>query len=202
MKNRGLLTRPTISPLGTHKDPTPADLPNHQIANLAAELTHKDAIVPDQETAQPNTLMEVSGPQLRARLSPVPADAAKRYTLILKLDLGLHQGLEASLVRLSPSARSAAKRAMLLAFRSRLAVTPLKAVLAVTPSDAVSYRIDIRLPDPVVSQLLAEAGKCAFEPRATALARSLAPHFANFVRDALGPISAAASANSVTEPTS
>jgi hypothetical protein len=90
---------------------------------------------------------------------------------------------------------------MVLAFRSHLAVIPLNAVNAVLPGDAVSYRIDIRLPDPLVGKLLATAGQCAFEQRATALARSLAPHFAAFLREALEPIPAAASANLVGEPT-
>jgi hypothetical protein len=201
MKNRGLLTRPAISPLGTHKDPTPADLPNQQNSNLAAGLTRKDAIVRDQETPQPNTPIEESGAQSRATSAPVPAVAAKRYTLILKLDLGLHQGLEASLVRIGPSARSAAKRAMLLAFRTHLARIHPNGVPAVATVDAVPYRIDIRLPDPLVRQLLTAARQIAFEPKATALARSLGPHFADFVRGALASSSAAARGHRVAEPT-
>ena len=194
MKNRGLLSRSSISPLGTHKDPTPLDLPNQPISNVAPELTRNETIVPDQEPAPADPDVVDSGQPLRAKASPVPTSTAKRYTLVLKLDAVLHQRLEASLESFGLSARSAAKRAILLAFRSHLAVIPLNGVPAVAPVDAVSYRIDIRLPDPLVRQLLAAVGQNAFEPKATALARSLAPCFAAFVRDALA-------SNSATAPT-
>lgn len=201
MKNRGLLTRPTTSPLGAHKDLTPADLPNQQVANLAAELSQNETTMPDPRPPHPNPPAEKSGPPLRAAASSAPTGTAKRYTLVLRLDAELHQRLEAWLRPLVPSARSVAKRAMLLAFRSHLTVIPLKTASVVPPYDAVPHRIDIRLPDPLVRQLLAAAGQTAFEPKTTALARSLAPHFADFVREALGPMPAAASENRVAEPT-
>lgn len=202
MKNRGFLTRPTISPLGTHKDQTPAEFPKQQVAVVTAEFTQKDAIAPDQGPPQPSPPVEKSGPPLRAAASSAQTGTAKRYTLVLKMDAVLYHHLEAWLKPLVPSARSAAKRAMLLAFRSHLAtINHLNGVPAVAPVDAVSYRIDIRLSEPLVRQLLAAAGQTAFEPKATALARSLAPHFADFVREALGPMPASASANRVAEPT-
>jgi hypothetical protein len=201
MKNRGLLTRSIVSPLGMHKDPTPAELTNQQLANVPTEVTPNDLARTDQMQPQQDPDMQDADKPSRPKSRPVPKVTARRYTLVLKLDSGLHRRLDVSLARFGPSSRSAAKRAMLLAFRSRLAVTPLNAVLAAAPIDVVSYRIDIRLPDPLVGKLLATAGQSAFEPMATALARSLAPHFADFVREALGPIPAAASANRVAEPT-
>jgi hypothetical protein len=201
MKNRGLLTRPAVSPFGTHKDPAPADLPNQRDANSPTEVAPNDLAGTDQTPPLQVLDMRDADKPSRPKSGLVPNVTARRYTLVLKLDPALHQRLDASLTRFGPSSRSAAKRAMLLAFRSRLVVTPLNAFLPAAPIDAVSFRIDIRLPDPVVSQLLAAARQSVFEPRATALARSLAPHFADFVREALGPILAAASANRVAEPT-
>ena len=201
MKNRGFLTRPTISPLGTHKDLTPADLPNQQVANVTAEMSYTETVAPPQEPRQPNPPVEKSVPPSRTAVSSTPTGTAKRYTLVLKLDAVLYQRLEAWLEPLVPSARSAAKRAMLLAFRSHMVSIPLNGVPAAAPVDAVSYRIDIRLPDPLVRQLLAAAAQAAFEPKATALARSVAPHFADFIREALGPIPAAAATNRVADPT-
>lgn len=201
MKNRGLLTRSAISPLGKHKDPTPAELPNQQVANVSPEVIPNDLTQTDKTPRQQDLDMRDAEDPSRPKSQPAPKLTARRYTLVLKLDPDLHRRLQASLATFSPLARPAAKRAMLLAFHSRLAVTHLKAVLAAAPIDAVSYRIDIRLPDPLISKLLATAGQSAFEPRATALARFLAPHFADFVWEALGPIPAAASANRVVEPT-
>lgn len=199
MKNRGLLTRPSISPLGTHKDPTPADLPNQQATNVAAALSRNEMVGPEKESPQPNLPAQDSGQPLRAKASPVPTSTAKRYTLVLKLDSVLRQRLEASLERHGPQARSAAKRAMLLAFRSHLAIIPLSGVPALVSVDAVSYRIDIRLSDLLVHQLLAAVGQNAFEPKATALARSLTPCFASFVRDTLASNSGSVDISRTTE---
>ena len=201
MKNRGFLTRPAISPLGRHKDQTPADLSNQQVANVTAEVSQNETIAPPQEPRQPNPPVEKSGPPLRTKASSFLDGTAKRYTLVLKLDAVLYHHLEAVLEHLGPSARSATKRAMLLAFRSHLARICLDDAPAAAPVDAVSYRIDIRLPEPLVRQLLAAVAQTAFEPKATALARSVAPHFADFIREALGPIPAAATTSHVAEPT-
>lgn len=197
MKNRGLLTRPNTSPLGTHKDPAPADLPKQQVANVAADKTHTQKVVRVQRTSQPGPPVEESCPPLRSTASSVQTGTVKRYTLILKLDAVLSERLKAWLEHLGPSERSAAKRAMLLAFRSHVVSIPLNGVPAAAPVDAVPHRIDIRLPEPLVRQLLDAAGQTAFVPKTTALARSLAPHFADFVRQALGPMPAAASENHV-----
>ena len=192
MKNRGLLTRSTISPLGMHKDPTPAELLTQQVGNVLPEVIPNDLARTDQMQPLQDPDMQDADRPSRPKSQPVPKVTTRRYTLVLKLDPALHQRIEASLARLGPSARSAAKRAMLLAFRTHLARIHLNGVPAIAPVDAVPYRIDIRLPYPLVSQLLVAAGQSAFEPRATALARSLAPHFADFVREALRPIPAAA----------
>lgn len=201
MKNRGLLTRPAISPLGTHKDPTPVDSPNRQVVNAAAQLIQHETVVPDKERPTEDQGNPDSRQPLRAKASRIPTPAAKRYTLILKLDSSLQHHLEASLERHGAKARPAAKRAMLLAFRSHLTVAPLDVVPAVAPVNAVSYRIDIRLSDPLVRQLLAAVGQMAFEPKATALARSLAPCFASFVRDALASNYGSVDISGTTETT-
>lgn len=188
MKNRGLLNRAIISPLGTHKDPSHTSLPNQQISRITADPNRTETVAPDQEPLQPNRPSQEPRPSLRATASAVPIGKSKRYTLILKLDQALHHRLEAWLEHLGPSARSATKRAMLLAFRSHLAtIVHDKAIPAAAPVDPVPYRIDIRLPDPLARQLVATARQTAFEPEATLLARSLAPYFGDFVRRALAP---------------
>jgi hypothetical protein len=191
----------TISRLGTHKDPAPDDFPNRQVVNAAAELNQDGTVVPDREPPTGVQGNQVSCQPLLARASRIPTTTAKRYTLVLKLDGALHHHLEASLERQGAKARPAAKRAMLLAFRSQLTVIDLTAVPAAAPIDAVSYRIDIRLSEPQVRQLLAAVGQNAFEPKATALARSLAPRFAAFVRDALASNSESVDISSTIETT-
>lgn len=183
MKNRGLLSRTSASPLGTHKDPIPTDLPNRQVAGPAEEqvpferMEHRAIPGGQQPTKMPDPVADT------ASHTP-PSNLTKRHTLILKLDAGLLHHIGASLAQLDPASKSAAKREMVRAFRTSVPTMPLRPQPTFAIADLVPYRIDIRLSDDLVVQIISASSAGPFEARSAVLARFLSPHFNRFLEEA------------------
>jgi hypothetical protein len=78
MKNRGLLTRPTISPLGTHKDPKPVELPNQRVENVPTDWTPNDLAGTDQTPPLQDPGMQDADRPSRPKSQPIPKVTARR----------------------------------------------------------------------------------------------------------------------------
>lgn len=161
MKNKGLLTRSGSSPLGAHKQ----DEDRRALSSTSSSVPRQPAIKPSLH--QP------------VMIAPDPDGA--RYTLSLKID----KPSADIIARLCGSAdlgiQSGARRSLTMQFRAHLLDTPIEKAAKLKLQTPVSLRLDIRLPEPYVLQILALEGAAPFEPRATTLARNIAPKLASFL---------------------
>lgn len=161
MMNKDRITRSSLSPLGSHKQvagdqpylPTSSSLPRPP--NNAASNHPRVEIQPDQNGV--------------------------RYALTLKVDKDTLDKVNRLCGQTDAEMQSPAKRALMIKFREHVLNAPIEKRTSVAIKSAVSLRLDLRLPERLVSQIAMVEATAPFEPRVTTLARYLAPRFASFV---------------------
>lgn len=163
MKNKGLLTRSDSSPLGTHK-----------LDDANAKSPSSSASTPERHPA--------IKPSLHQPVTITPDPDGARYTLTLKLEKSVADIIARACGTADLGVQSGAKRALTLQFRANLLNTPIEKAAKAKINVPASLRLDIRLPEAFVLQILAIEQAAPFEPRATTLARNLAPRLAQFLK--------------------
>lgn len=163
MKNKGLLARSPVSPLGAHKldDAPMAD----STASLSAGAT--------QPVAKPGRHRPVT-------IAPDPEGS--RYTLSLKIEKSVADIIAYLCGSADLGNQSGAKRLLTLQFRVHLLAMPVILAPRLKITSPATLRLDIRLPEDFVRHVLAVQRAAPFQPRATTLAVHLAPVLTEFLK--------------------
>lgn len=187
MKNKGFLSRSRLGDSVAHKVVTPS-------LNPVTEITTPIA-APQLETEAG------SGSDIRAvsRTAGPRADGSRRYTLNLHVPESAAEGLGRHLDQFPPSRRAAMRRALVCAFIAEVQ-SGTQRQMGTASDGLVQLRVDLRLADPLRDALLARANALPFEPKASALARYLAPLLALFISTHLDTNPTAAMPNTETLP--
>lgn len=198
MKNKGFLTRPKISPLGDHKGKVPDHLPNRVAAEVSPNAdiesasSHDNTITPlVLPPAQPVDTLQIPeaavgkpSRQRRKAISksePLNTEGGSRLTLVLKIAPATERLVNALIDTPDNSARTAAKRSLMTAYRAALISADIqKSKEAI--ANAVPYRIDIKLPEQFVDAVMKVERINTFEQRATVLSRNLSMSFSSFIK--------------------
>lgn len=166
MKNKNLLTRSALSPLGGHKQLEQ----QNDVSSSTLPPTHLG-----HSTARK--------PSLHKPIMIAPDPEGSRYTLSLKIEKSVVEKIARMCGSSDLDSQPGAKRSLTMQFRAHLLTTPVERAMKSTLKSPTSLRLDIRLPESFVLQIL-EAEKAApFEPRATTLARNLAPKLSSFLEE-------------------
>lgn len=174
MKNKGFLSRSRIGDSVAHKEAASS-------LNPAAEIT-APIVAP----------LPVSSNGTYPGIAPVPKTAgarskgARRYTLNLHLPESAAERLGRHLDQFPTSRRAAARRALVSAFTAEVQKGTYSQ-RGTSLGNLVRLRVDLRLTDHMRDAFLAKANAGSFEPKASALARYLAPLLAGFISTHLDP---------------
>lgn len=164
MKNKGLLTRSGSSPLAAHR----------QDEERRALSTGSSSAPERQPAIKPSLHQPVM-------IAPDPEGA--RYTLSLKIDKTSADIIARLCGTADLGIQAGARRLLTLEFRTHLLATPIEKAAKLKLQTPVSLRLDIRLPEHFVVQILAAEAAAPFEPRATTLARNLAPRLSQYLKN-------------------
>lgn len=174
MKNKGFLSRSRIGDSVDHKEVTPS-------LNPVAEIT--TPIATPQSATEAGSSSDI---RRAARTAGPRAEGTRRYTLNLHVPSAAAEILARYLGQFPPSRRAAARRALVCAFMVEVQ-SGTQRQMGTASDGLVRLRIDLRLADPLRDALLARANAGPFEPKASALARYLAPLLAWFISTHLDP---------------
>lgn len=174
MKNKGFLNRSRIGDSIAHKEVASSLNPTTEITApfitpLPASATGTD-----------------SGIRPVAKAEGPISWGTSRYTLILHVPESASERLGRYLGQFPTSRRAAARRALVSAFMAEVQMAP-RFNAAPLEEPFARLRVDLRLTDQLRDALLAKVNAGLFEPKASALARYLAPVLAGFISTRLDP---------------
>lgn len=180
MKNRGFLSRTGVDLLSVKADVVTPPSPDFASAGTQAAQT------PEAPAKRPRPLQSGSpratAPQQTKKGRGVTGESFKK-TLHLRISTEANDLLSCFLADLDDPTRILTKRQMVSAFRLHLMQS--KHQPDPEHTGEVPYRIDIRLPAELVSNIFEQEHRNPFEPLATALARGLSHRFDSYIRSAL-----------------
>lgn len=185
MKNQGFI-RNRVIPLGDHKDPEPEALVGQRYAGQGVSTgTEAGSDVPSAkvqaEDTEPVAPSRRRGPKAKGdagRPATLGQDErTKRYTLVLKVDAELASRAFSEV----GGGRSTIKRAIITELRTRLIEGAGKATPHTTDKP-VTVRVDLRLPEDLVSKIVEAERTNPFEAPSTVLGRFVSGYYAQMLR--------------------
>lgn len=180
MKNRGFATKRVI-PTGDHKTPVNAPLIGQNFAGVVEDKADLPASPPipkaQEEALRPSETAKNPKPKSKPK-QPGSAEATKRYTLILKVDIQLVKHAFVG----STAPTGVEKRNLINEVRKRFIEQDgvIKPNKIATPS---TTRIDIVLSDTLVQKVVKRESTAPYEPISTVLGRVVSSYYAEVLAE-------------------
>lgn len=194
MINKGLLTRSTLKPFGSHKDPVPDELPGRIDADILSTETQsngppksvsleKDPQFPhdgEADQAAQDTVVKKDFASKASRQPKSTDTSTPRMTLLLRVEPATIKAIESYLEGKTDAEVKETKRALVRAFRTFLMSTKVKKAPA-NKAATSNYRVDLTIPKALREAIFLVESAAPFEQPATVVARNIAPRFSKFI---------------------